>query len=296
MRAENMEKQEGEKVAFGHGHSDAFTTGTDTTKTEKVSQQHDPMGTGVRQDMGNMSEEERKRRELNLKLANPLGGYSMSSLGDMGEQYCRENCLGEDDDIRAFRLGAQVAKDPLNFQQVAGLTDAEKQVFADEITHKWRQPKKLYLVIFLCSLCAAVQGMGRPSPSFPPPSAPWRLVLTSRHRRNSSKRRPNLLLPTLRHLRPEHPTLNLASRPHKLRSLPLLRPHRLLAHRPFQQLVRPPRHHLPYLFLLRRSLLLARLCEHLVAHVRCSVLPGLWYWTEECDGADICCGDGAACY
>lgn len=103
---------------------------------------------------------ERKRRELNLKLANPLGAYNAKQLGDLGEQYCREHALGEDDDIRAFRLGAQVAKDPLNHAQVEGLTDEEKRIFQDEVDHKWRQPKLLYLVIVLCSTCAAVQGMG----------------------------------------------------------------------------------------------------------------------------------------
>lgn len=125
---------------------------------------------GIKREESNASDAEKKRREANLKLANPLGHLNWDDLGDMGEQYCRENCLGEADDIRAFRLGAQVAKDPLNFQRVAGLTEEEKATFADEIAHKWRQPKKLYLVIFLCSLCAAVQGMGKHrsflSPSF----------------------------------------------------------------------------------------------------------------------------------
>jgi hypothetical protein len=106
------------------------------------------------------ADEERRRRELNLKIANPLGGYNVQQLGDMGEQYCRENQLGEEEDIRAFRLGAQVAKDPLRAAEVMGLTEEEKQIFLDEVDHKWRQPKLLYLVIILCSTCAAVQGMG----------------------------------------------------------------------------------------------------------------------------------------
>jgi hypothetical protein len=106
------------------------------------------------------ADEERRRRELNLKIANPLGGYNVQQLGDMGEQYCRENQLGEEEDIRAFRLGAQVAKDPLRAAEVMGLTEEEKQIFQDEVDHKWRQPKLLYVVIILCSTCAAVQGMG----------------------------------------------------------------------------------------------------------------------------------------
>jgi hypothetical protein len=103
---------------------------------------------------------ERRRRELNMKIANPLGAYNAQQLGDMGEQYCRENQLGEEEDIRAFRLGAQVAKDPLRHAEVEGLTDEEKRIFQDEVDHKWRQPMLLYLVIVLCSTCAAVQGMG----------------------------------------------------------------------------------------------------------------------------------------
>ncbi|KFY33669.1 hypothetical protein V494_07429 [Pseudogymnoascus sp. VKM F-4513 (FW-928)] len=102
---------------------------------------------------------DRTRRKLNLKLANPLGNISIKKVGDMGEQYCREFALGESEDARAFRLGAMVAKDPAKFREVEGLTEEELKVFSDEFEHKWRQPKKLYLVILLCSLCAAVQGM-----------------------------------------------------------------------------------------------------------------------------------------
>jgi hypothetical protein len=105
-------------------------------------------------------DEERRRRELNLKIANPLGGYNAQELGEMGERYCRENRLGEEEDIRAFRLGALVAKDPLRAAEIEGLTEEERRIFQDEIDHKWRQPKLLYLVIVLCSTCAAVQGMG----------------------------------------------------------------------------------------------------------------------------------------
>ena len=109
-------------------------------------------------------DEERRRRELNLKIANPLGGYNAQQLGDMGEQYCRENQLGEEEDIRAFRLGALVAKDPLRAGEIEGLTEEERRIFQDEVDHKWRQPKLLYLVIVLCSTCAAVQGMGMFNP------------------------------------------------------------------------------------------------------------------------------------
>ncbi|KFY97469.1 hypothetical protein V500_02047 [Pseudogymnoascus sp. VKM F-4518 (FW-2643)] len=108
---------------------------------------------------GISDEAERTRRKLNLKLANPLGNFGLEKVADMGEQYCREFALGGPEDIRAFRLGAMVAKDPNRFREIEGLTEDEIKVFSDELEHKWRQPKKLYLVILLCSLCAAVQGM-----------------------------------------------------------------------------------------------------------------------------------------
>lgn len=109
---------------------------------------------------GITDEAERTRRKLNLKLANPLGNISKEKVADMGEQYCREYGLGDAEDIRAFRLGAQISKDSLKFREIEGLTEEELKVFDDEIHHKWKQPKQLYLVILLCSLCAAVQGMG----------------------------------------------------------------------------------------------------------------------------------------
>jgi hypothetical protein len=117
-----------------------------------------PHGKGVVRDG---DDEDARRRALNLKLANPLGEFSHAQLADMGEQYCRENALGEAEDIRAFRLGAQIAKDPLKFDGVEGLSEEERRILTEEVEHKWRQPRKLYLVVLLCSLCAAVQGMGK---------------------------------------------------------------------------------------------------------------------------------------
>lgn len=54
--------------------------------------------------------------------------------------------------------GALVAKDPPAFESVPGLTDAEQEAIRNEVLHKWRQPKRLYFTIILCSIGAAVQG------------------------------------------------------------------------------------------------------------------------------------------
>ncbi|KAK4454955.1 hypothetical protein QBC34DRAFT_481703 [Podospora aff. communis PSN243] len=93
------------------------------------------------------------------KLANPLSGLSRERLGAMGEDYARLAGLTSDEDLRAFRLGAMISGDNRDYDSIPDLTDREKEVLERETTHKWSQPRMLYWVIIICSLCAAVQGM-----------------------------------------------------------------------------------------------------------------------------------------
>lgn len=99
------------------------------------------------------------RANINAKIANPLAEFSHAELSAKGEEYVRKYQIGDDEDIRAFRLGAILAKDPNRYAEVDGLTAEESDALAKEISHKWSQPRLLYLVIVLCSTCAAVQGM-----------------------------------------------------------------------------------------------------------------------------------------
>ena len=63
------------------------------------------------------------------------------------------------EEIRPLLLkGAMIAKDPPAFASVAGITEEERTAIANEVLHKWRQPKLLYFTIILCSVGAAVQG------------------------------------------------------------------------------------------------------------------------------------------
>jgi hypothetical protein len=110
------------------------------------------------------------RANINAKIANPLAGFSHAELAQKGEQYARTNHIGGEEDIRAFKLGAILAQDPNRHSEVDGLTGEESQVLSEEITRKWSQPKLLYLVIVLCSTCAAVQGMGKSIPTMFPSS------------------------------------------------------------------------------------------------------------------------------
>ncbi|KAL5043076.1 hypothetical protein BDW71DRAFT_200122 [Aspergillus fruticulosus] len=102
---------------------------------------------------------ERARRNLNAKLANPLAGYSHEELRRQGISFAITHQIGEEGDIRAFGLGAMLAQAPEKFENVPGLTVQELEVLRHEFEHRWSQPWTMYLVIILCSLSAAVQGM-----------------------------------------------------------------------------------------------------------------------------------------
>lgn len=101
------------------------------------------------------------RANINAKIANPLAGFSHNELRAKGEAFARKFQVGDEDDIRAFRIGAILAQDPNRHAEVDELTAEEAVVLSKEITHRWSQPKLLYLIIVLCSTCAAVQGMGK---------------------------------------------------------------------------------------------------------------------------------------
>jgi hypothetical protein len=101
-----------------------------------------------------------RQATVNQMMHHPLAGYSEDQVRQMGEDYARSHQINGEDDIRAFRLGAVLAKDVGRHVDMDEFTPEEKEILAKEITHKWAQPKLLYLVVALCSLCAAVQGMG----------------------------------------------------------------------------------------------------------------------------------------
>lgn len=103
---------------------------------------------------------ERARRNLNAKLSNPLAGYSHTELRKQGRSFAIAHEIGDDEDIRAFELGAVLAQSPERYENVVGLTNVEREVLRKEFANRWSQPWKMYAVIALCSLSAAVQGMG----------------------------------------------------------------------------------------------------------------------------------------
>ncbi|KAL5417013.1 hypothetical protein PMIN06_002925 [Paraphaeosphaeria minitans] len=108
-----------------------------------------------------VSAAERARRHLNARLANPLQGYTYNELQKMGRAYAHGVALNETEDVRAFEIGACLAREPTYLRHATrlGVTDEELAVLEHELSHRWAQPRLLYLVVALCSTCAAVQGM-----------------------------------------------------------------------------------------------------------------------------------------
>ncbi len=107
---------------------------------------------------------DRVRQNINARLANPLAGYTHAELEEMGAAYARKYELGDEEDVQAFRQGAVCAQEPTRYDHYAGLNPRDREVMEREFAHRWSQPRLLYLIIVLCSTCAAVQGMGESGP------------------------------------------------------------------------------------------------------------------------------------
>lgn len=75
------------------------------------------------------------------------------------ERFAQTNGLQEH--VALIRKGALIAQEPDMYEDITGpekLTDDEITALRDEVLHKWRHPKALYITIITCSIGAAVQG------------------------------------------------------------------------------------------------------------------------------------------
>ena len=115
----------------------------------------------LRRRASTMGAGDKARSNLNAKLANPLAGFSQTTLRERGIRYAKKYQLGDAEDIRAFEIGAVLAQNPQKFRDIEDLTHDEADILEKEFNNRWSQPKRMYAVIMLCSLAAAVQGMGK---------------------------------------------------------------------------------------------------------------------------------------
>lgn len=57
-----------------------------------------------------------------------------------------------------LRKGAIVAQSPHLFETIPEIDDTERTKLREEVTHRWRHPRILYITIVLNSIAAAIQG------------------------------------------------------------------------------------------------------------------------------------------
>lgn len=91
------------------------------------------------------------------RIKNPLAGIPKAQLLNDVERFARDKDMPEMSDL--LKKGALVAQDPASFESIEELDENEKTALRREITHKWSQPRTLYLTVILCSVGAAVQSV-----------------------------------------------------------------------------------------------------------------------------------------
>ncbi|SCV74687.1 BQ2448_7716 [Microbotryum intermedium] len=119
--------------------------------------QNKPKGSTVHNEksVGSINSDE----NINAKLENPLAGISLERLQAMGRAFAHEKGLEEYEE--EFAKGAMVAQNPLAFESLPMLEDADKNILRREVSHKWDHPMQLYMLVICCSVAAAVQGKGK---------------------------------------------------------------------------------------------------------------------------------------
>lgn len=89
------------------------------------------------------------------RIRNPLAGIPRAALMSQVDDFATEHSMHDITPI--LRKGALVAQDPTAFETLTELDEDEKVALREEITHKWKQPRALYMTIILASVAAAVQ-------------------------------------------------------------------------------------------------------------------------------------------
>ena len=73
------------------------------------------------------------------------------------EKFAADNDLN--DILPLLKKGALAAQNPSEVANMSDFTDEEKEIFQEEITHKWRQPKILYFTIILNSIAGMQESL-----------------------------------------------------------------------------------------------------------------------------------------
>ena len=124
-------------------------SGRATSSDEITHVEHDARNHSMAQERRGsaLDAKEKLRSNTNAKLANPLAYESPEELRQKGRAYAKKHFIGDEEDIRAFEIGACLAQDPKKWDKVQGLRPEERAVLEKETMSRWAQPKLMYLVI-----------------------------------------------------------------------------------------------------------------------------------------------------
>ncbi|KAK8210315.1 hypothetical protein M8818_003483 [Zalaria obscura] len=126
------------------------------SQTDKIATETRDVGEEKRIGYENSSDDIDFNNNLTSKIKNPLAHLTEEQVIRDVEEFARTNDFHEQ--LPLLVKGALIAKDPVAFESVPGMTDHEKNAIRNEVLHKWKQPRTLYFTIILCSIGAAVQG------------------------------------------------------------------------------------------------------------------------------------------
>lgn len=89
---------------------------------------------------------------VSYRIQNPLAGISRILLLQDVEDFAGKHGLL--DVLPLLRKGALVAQDPNSYDEIGGpetLDDSEVDALRDEVLHKWKQSRSLYMTVIMVS-------------------------------------------------------------------------------------------------------------------------------------------------
>lgn len=98
----------------------------------------------------------KKKKAYSDRIRNPLIGIPRNVLLADVDNFATTHGLTNIQDL--LRKGALAAQNPVGFEHMNDFDENDKASLRDEIEHRWRQPKTLYVTIILNSIAAAIQG------------------------------------------------------------------------------------------------------------------------------------------
>ncbi|PPR02977.1 hypothetical protein CVT26_004921 [Gymnopilus dilepis] len=93
---------------------------------------------------------------VNAKIQNPLHGIPHDKLLSQVDAFAEEKDMK--DILVYLQKGALLAQNPSNPESIKELDENDLEIIRQEKTHKWKQPRDLYMTVIICSIAAAVQG------------------------------------------------------------------------------------------------------------------------------------------